>query len=41
MAGLLLLTFLWGGGCAGKVAHLAQNNVALQKVFFFLHSEWV
>ena len=25
-------------GCAGKVANLAQNNVALQKVFFFLQS---
>ena len=32
MVGLPLLTFGGGGG----VAHLTQNNVALQKVFFFL-----
>ena len=32
MVGLPLLTF-WGGGVGG-VAHLTQNNVALQKVFF-------
>ena len=34
MAGLPLLTFWgWGGG-GGEVAHLTQNNVALQKVLF-------
>ena len=35
MAGLPLLTFGVGGG-GGEVAHLTPNNVALQKVFFFL-----
>ena len=39
MVGLPLLTFFRGGGWRG-VAHLTQNNVALQKVFFFfLQSE--
>lgn len=35
MAGLPLLTFMRGSVGVG-VAHLTQNNVALQKVFFFL-----
>ena len=35
MASLPLLTFLRGaGGCWVEVAHLTENNVALQKVFF-------
>ena len=38
MVGLPLLTFCFGGGGLGGVAHLTQNNVALQKVFFFLQS---
>ena len=33
MVGLPLLK-LGGGGGGGGVAHLTQNNVALQKVFF-------
>ena len=37
MVGLPLLTFCFGGGLGG-VAHLTQNNVALQKVVFFLQS---
>ena len=40
MAGLPLLTFMRGSVGVG-VAHLTQNNVALQKVFFFLQSERV
>ena len=36
MVGLPLLTFFRGSGGGGGVAHLTQNNVALQKVFFFL-----
>ena len=36
MVGLPLLTFFLGGGRVGGVAHLTQNNVALQKDFFFL-----
>ena len=34
MAGLPLIIFFRGS--VGGVAHLTQNNVALQKVFFFL-----
>ena len=37
MVGLPLLTFFTGGW--GEAAYLTQNNVALQKVFFFLQSE--
>ena len=37
MVGLPLLTFFRGSG-GGGVAHLTQNNVALQKVFFFSYS---
>ena len=36
MVGLPLVTFFTGG--VGGVAHLTQNNVALQKVFFFSYS---